>query len=286
MEELIQKARITLLGIDDELKDDSTSIYTTVLNSTNFPAPAADSTQVIDGVTFNTKAATFTGQRKNTKRMRFTLPNKMKTLNLTTRARLVIESVCLPNVMSQSYLQSKAVNNITLKLLNMPNNNIYDSTTKGRGGSTIFSTPILLNTQGFGVNYTGTVNPDLLSVAQRPRMNSDNNGNLYINTSPTRIYTFPISDDFLKNGFFEFELVYDIGNCWKNTATANTYELIPQTLNYDTDKDDFEGFMISFIIMDVDDSKELVYSEKKLLNKINRLINIDKSVTNGTNSRG
>jgi hypothetical protein len=278
MEELIQKARITLLGIDDELKDDTNSVYTTVLNSTNFTPPAVDTTVVIDGVTFITKAPTFTGQRKNTKRMRFTLPNKMKTLNLTTRARLVIEAICMPNVMSQSFLQSKAVNNITLKLLNMPNNNIYDSTTKGRGGVTIFSSPILLNTQGFGVSSTAGINPDLISLSQRPRMNSDNNGNLYINTSPTRIYTFPISDDFLKNGFFEFELIYDIGNCWKTTATNNTYELIPQTLDYTNDKDDFEAFMISFIIMDVDDSKELVYSEKKLLNKINRLINIDKTI--------
>ncbi len=36
----VQKARLTFLGIDDELKDDLTSVYTTNLNSSFFLVPA------------------------------------------------------------------------------------------------------------------------------------------------------------------------------------------------------------------------------------------------------
>jgi len=67
-----QKARITLFGIDDEEKNNADSIYTTVINSTYFPAPQADSVKTIDGVQFTTKAAVFT-TRKNTTRYEFTL---------------------------------------------------------------------------------------------------------------------------------------------------------------------------------------------------------------------
>jgi hypothetical protein len=35
----VQKARLTFLGIDDELKNDTSSFYTTNLNSSLFPAP-------------------------------------------------------------------------------------------------------------------------------------------------------------------------------------------------------------------------------------------------------
>ena len=36
----VQKARLTFLGIDDELKNDATSVYTTNINSSFFPIPA------------------------------------------------------------------------------------------------------------------------------------------------------------------------------------------------------------------------------------------------------
>jgi len=270
-----QKARLYFFGVDDELKDDETSIYTTNINSSLFPAPQADVTQVIDGTTFVTKAATFT-TRKNTKRYRFTLNNHFKSLKLTQKAKLVIESITIPNVLSQSFLQSKNVNNVVLKLMNIPNNNIWDSSGKGKGSSIIFSSPVFLNTQGYGVNYGATINPDLITAANKPRLNSDNNGKLFINTSPRNLFSFTISDDFIKNGVFEFELVYDIGNCWKNNATANRYEYIPQTLQYTTDKDDLEGFMISMIIMD-EDEDNAIYKDKKLLNKLNKLL-LDKPI--------
>jgi len=273
---MTQKARLYFFGIDDELKDDERSIYTTKLNSSLFPAPQADSTQTINGVTFITRAAGFT-ERKNTKRYKFTLNNHLKSLKLTPKAKLVIESITIPNVLSQSFLQSKTANNVVLKLMNISNHNIWDSSGKGKGSSVIFSAPILLNTQGFGVSLAATAEPDLINTTQKPRLNSDNNGYLFINSSPSSLYGFTITDDFMKIGDFQFELVYDIGNCWKNNATANQYENIPQTLNHTTDKDDLEGFMISLIVMDEED-EDKIYNDKKLLNKINRLLldNTDK----------
>jgi len=145
----------------------------------------------------------------------------------------------------------------------------------GKGSSVIFSATVKLNSQGYGITYSNTILPDLISPAFQPRLNSDNNGYLFINTSPSNLFNFTISDDFIRDGVFQFELVYDIGNCWKNLATANQYDFIPQTLNHETDKDDLEGFMISMIIMDVEDD-DMIYKDKKLLNKLNKLL-LDKT---------
>ena len=35
----VQKARLTFLGIDDELKNDASSVYSTVINSSFYPVP-------------------------------------------------------------------------------------------------------------------------------------------------------------------------------------------------------------------------------------------------------
>lgn len=266
----MKKARFMFFGIDDELKDDSSSIYTTTINSSKFPVPAPPSTFLVDLVEYSYEAVAF-ATRKNTKRYRFSINNSFKNLKLTTKAKLVIESICIPNVISQSFLQSKCVNNIVVKMLNIPNNLIWDSSSKGKGGITIFSAPVKLNTQGFGIDYDVNSDPDKLEMAQKARINTDNNGYLYLNPEPNHLFNFPISDDFLKNGIFEFEVIYDIGNCWKNTATQDSYLLVPQTLVYENDKDDLEGFQISMIILDYED-EDTIYNEKNLLNTINKVI--------------
>ena len=71
---------------------------------------------------------------------------------------------------------------------------------------------------------------------------------------------------------FEFELLYDIGNCIYNVTTENEFLYIPQTINFENDKDDFEQFMISIIVMDVEEDNDKLYNDKDLLNKINNLI--------------
>jgi hypothetical protein len=267
-----QVCRLTFLGIDDELKNDTSSVYTTNLNSSFFPVPATvaavDATEY-ESQKYGVQAVTFT-QRTNTKRMRFSLNGALNNVNLSNKAKIIIESVTIPNILSHTFKQSKSVNNIQLRLRGLSKNVSWDSTSKGKS-SLIFSCPVFFNTQGYG-DTTGTPLPDQYTAAQRPRINADNNGHLFINTSPDTLYNFNIDDSFLKNGIFEFELLYDVGNCIFNESTANRYSYVPQTINFDNDKDDFEQFMISIIIMDIEEDDDKLYNDKDLLNKINNLI--------------
>jgi hypothetical protein len=267
-----QVCRLCFLGIDDELKDDTSSVYSTNLNSSFYPVPAAVTAATAteyESQKYGVKAVTFT-QRNNTKRMRFSLNGGLNNINLSNKAKIIIESVTIPNILSHTFKQSKSVNNIQLRLRGLSKNVSWDSTSKGKS-SLIFSCPVFFNTQGYG-DTTGTPLPDQYTAAQRPRINADNNGHLFINTSPDTLYNFNIDDSFLKTGIFEFELLYDIGNCILNESTANQYSYVPQTIDFTNDKDDFEQFMISIIVMDVEEDDDKLYNEKDLLNKINHLI--------------
>jgi hypothetical protein len=51
----------------------------------------------------------------------------------------------------------------------------------------------------------------------------------------------------------------------------NEFQYVPQTINFNNDKDDFEAFQISFIVMDVEEDDKL-YDNKEMLNKINKLL--------------
>ena len=86
---LIQKARLTFLGIDDELKNDTASIYSTQINSSYYPVPAAvapAAATAVDGVRYGVEAVGFT-TRLNTKRYRYTIGGSLKNLNLTKIGR-------------------------------------------------------------------------------------------------------------------------------------------------------------------------------------------------------
>ena len=270
----VQKARLTFLGIDDELKNDTSSVYSTVINSTFYPVPAAvavSAATVYEGQQYGVKDVSnnFT-QRTNTKRMRFSLNGALNNINLSNKAKIIIESVTIPNILSHTFKQSKCVNNIQLRLRGLSKNVSWDSTSKGKS-TLIFSCPVFFNTQGYG-ETTSAYGPDLVSLSQKPRINADNNGHLFINTSPDTLYNFNIDDSFLKSGIFEFELLYDIGNCITNESTAAYFTYVPQTINFDNDKDDFEQFMISIIVMDVEEDDDKLYNDKDLLNKINHLV--------------
>ena len=267
-----QVCRMTFLGINDELKNDASSVYTTDISSSFFPIPAAITATTAteyENQKYGVKAVTFT-QRTNTKRLRFSLNGALNNINLSNKAKIIVESVTIPNILSHTFKQSKCVNNIQLRLRGLTKNISWDSTSKGKS-TLIFTTPVFFNTQGYG-DTTGTALPDQFTAAQRPRINADNNGRLFINTSPETLYNFNIDDSFLKTGIFEFELLYDIGNCIFNESTANNFSYVPQTINFDNDKDDFEQFMISIIIMDIEEDNDKLYNEKELLNKINHLI--------------
>ena len=273
----VQKARLTFLGIDDELKNDTTSVYTTDISSSFFPVPAAvnvgtgvGAASVYEDQQYGVKAVTFT-QRTNTKRMRFSLNGALNNLSLSNKAKIIIESVTIPNILSHTFKQSKCVNNIQLRLRGLSKNISWDSTSKGKS-TLIFSCPVFFNTQGFGETTGANTLPDGTVPSERPRFNADNNGHLFINTSPDTLYNFNIDDTFLKNGIFEFELLYDIGNVIKNENAYQRFFYVPQTINFDTDKDDFEQFMISIIVMDIEDDNDKLYNNEELINKINHLI--------------
>lgn len=216
MDDYIQKARFICYGIDDELKNDSSSIYSTVINSTYYAVPTAlppNLAPIVSGTRTGVEAVNFT-QRLNTKRYRFSINANFRNIDLSQNARIVLESVSIPNVINELYLQSKCINNVVLRLRGIPNHNIWDSSAKGKGGSIIFTCPLLLNTQGFGRTYDGTAtgNPDFNVPSQKARINCDNNGYLFTNPNPDKFYNFKVNDDFFKNGVLEFELIYDIGN--------------------------------------------------------------------------
>jgi hypothetical protein len=205
--------------------------------------------------------------------MKFSLNGALNNINLSNKAKIIIESVTIPNILSHTYKQSKCVNNIQLRLRGLSKNISWDSTSKGKS-TLMFSCPVLLNTQGYGETKGGALSTDLdgLALTQKPRINADNNGHLFINTSPDTLYNFSIDDSFLKSGIFEFELLYDIGNCIRNEAIENQFSYVPQTIDFDNDKDDFEQFMISIIVMDIEDDNDKLYNNEELINKINHLI--------------
>ena len=276
----VQKARLTFLGIDDELKNDASSVYSTNLNSSFYPVPAPAAVgnlvglpypaPIYAGQPYGVQAVGFT-KRTNTKRMKFSLNGALNNINLSNKAKIIIESVTIPNILSHTYKQSKFVNYIQLRLRGLSKNISWDSTSQGKS-TLIFSCPVFFNTEGYGETATNTALPDQISYNQRPRLNADNNGHIFINTSPETLYNFNIDDSFLKNGIFEFELLYDVGNVLKNEMANSRFLYVPQTINFDNDKDDFEQFMISMIIMDVEEEDDKLYNDNDLLNKINKLI--------------
>jgi hypothetical protein len=69
----VQKARLTFLGIDDELKKDTSIVSSTNLNSSFYPIPSAvaiAAAPTYERQQYRIQAVTFT-QQKNTKGVRF-----------------------------------------------------------------------------------------------------------------------------------------------------------------------------------------------------------------------
>lgn len=267
-----QVCRLTFLGIDDELKNDASSVYSTVLNSSFYPVPANAVFKVdANGAAIAAPNLEFT-TRNNTKRLRFSLNASFNDLKLSDKAKLVIESVTVPNIINMSYRQSKCVGNILLRLHGLNRANSWDSSSQKKAAPTIFTTPVKLNLQGFGnqTEAAGTNSIEGVSWTAYGKLNGDNNGNLYINPDPQQLYNFPIGDKLMDS--FEFELIYDMAFCrfvMRGQSSEDKY--IEQQLILTDDKDDLEGFQITFLVMDVDENDEL-YKDRELLNKINNLI--------------
>jgi len=276
-----QVCRLCFLGIDDELKDDTSSVYSTNLNSSFYPIPPGVDTKgnplavfKVDGngaTEHNTPLAFKI--RNNTKRLRFSLNGAFNDLKLSNKAKLVIESVTLPNIINMTFRQSKCVGNILLRLHGLNRANSWDSSSQKKAAPTIFTTPVKLNLQGFGsqTDGAGTNSPAGGSWDSFGKLNGDNNGNLYINPDPQNLYNFNIGDKLLDT--FEFEFIYDMAYCRFIMRAQNADDKpVEQQLILKDDKDDLEGFQITFIVMDVEEDDDKLYNEKDLLNKINHLI--------------
>jgi hypothetical protein len=268
-----QVCRLTFLGIDDELKNDTSSVYSTNLNSSFYPVPANAVFKVdANGAATIAPNLEFT-KRNNTKRLRFSLNGSFNDLKLSNKAKLVIESVTLPNIINMSYRQSKCVGNILLRLHGLNRANSWDSSSQKKAAPTIFTTPVKLNLQGFGnqTEAAGTNSIEGVSWTAYGKLNGDNNGNLYINPDPQQLYNFPIGDKLMNS--FEFELIYDMAFCrFVMRGQASDDKLIEQQLILTDDKDDIEAFQITFLVMDVEEDDDKLYNDKDLLNKINNLI--------------
>ena len=268
-----QVCRLCFLGIDDELKDDASSVYSTVINSSFYPVP----TNAVFKVDGNGAAEPNTNlkftQRNNTKKLRFSLNGAFNDLKLSNKAKLVIESVTLPNIINMTFRQSKCVGNILLRLHGLNRANSWDSSSQKKAAPTIFTTPVKLNLQGFGsqTDGAGTNSTAGASWVAFGKLNGDNNGNLYINPDPQNLYNFNIGDRFLDT--FEFELIYDMAYCrFVMRAQDKEDKPVEQQLILTDDKDDLEGFQITFIVMDVEEDDDKLYNDKDLLNKINHLV--------------
>ena len=266
-----QVCRLCFLGIDDELKNDASSVYSTNLNSSFYPVPANAVFKVDGNGAALVSNLAFT-QRNNTKRLRFSLNGAFNDLKLSNKAKLVIESVTLPNIINMAYRQSKCVGNILLRLHGLNRANSWDSSSQKKAAPIIFTTPVKLNLQGFG-NQTDKAANSIEGVSwdAYSKLNGDNNGNLYINPDPQNLYNFNIGDRFLD--VFEFELIYDMAYCrFVMQGQASEDKFIEQQLILNNDKDDLEGFQITFIVMDVEEEDDKLYNDKDLLNKINHLV--------------
>ena len=71
----VQKCRLSFLGIDDELKNDSSSVYSTPISSSLFPIPppvAVGTAPIYENQRYGVQAVAFT-QKINTKRFNFSL---------------------------------------------------------------------------------------------------------------------------------------------------------------------------------------------------------------------
>lgn len=140
--------------------------------------------------------------QQDTKILRFDV-NRISNIQLSQYAKIVIEAVCLPITSLDPALQTRNAPS-TLRMNNL-NTNSFDSRNKG------FNTTLI---------YT-----------------NDTNGEDFHNPNPKILYNFSIDQNFLKNGFIEFQITY-----------PNVQFAIGS----------FDRFYASFVIYDMDEEKLLL----------------------------
>ena len=155
----------------------------------------------------------------NTKRMRFKLDSNMQNIMLTNNAKIVLESAFVPDVYD------------------------WNKTNKTYGAAPINYGPNILKMKNInGSNWDSMQNSQgntTLLVVYDP--------SIVMNPNPERLYNFPIPSNFLRNGYIEFELIYNMENNSFFTITGNV-----------TNSRSFSLFTCSLVIYDVDEEELLI----------------------------
>lgn len=153
----------------------------------------------------------------NTKLLRFKLDGNIQNLQLSKNCKLVLESVFLPDLYDYDdtahtfAADEKNISNVFLRMKGI-NNDTFDSLS-ANADTLIFS------------YYTGGVT--------------------FFNPNPDKLYNFDISSNFLRNGFIDFEIIYDM----KNGENMD-----------DTNRRSLTFFQISFVIYEVNE-EELLFKD-------------------------
>ena len=164
----------------------------------------------------------------NTKTMRFKLDSNMQNILLSNNARLVLESACIPDLFDwdrtgEDWVRdaagdidpSKSDGSIIVKIKNINGNN-WDSSQKSNGNAVLFT-------------YY------------------DTNNNFFVNPDTEKLYNFSISNNFLRNGIVEFEIIYQM-------LGQQNIELQDNITNSRSIADLF----ISLVIYDIDEEELLL----------------------------
>ena len=117
----------------------------------------------------------------NTKLLKFKIDGNLQNLQLSNNCKLVLESVFLPNLndyAANAFGQKRNLGNTSLRMKNI-NNDTFDS----------------MNTYG-----------NTLIFSYNNRLDT------FFNPNPEKLYNFNVSSSFLRNGFIEFEIIYDMIN--------------------------------------------------------------------------
>jgi len=158
----------------------------------------------------------------NTKRMKFKLDGNIQNLQLSKNCKLVLESVFLPNLFD------------------------YDNTTGAFGADKRNLGNISLRMKGINNDTFDSMNANADTLI----FTYNNKIDTFFNPNPEKLYNFDISSNFLKNGYLEFEIIYDMYQ-GQNIENANIRSLT--------------FFQVSFVIFE-EDEEELLSKDTDELN--------------------
>ena len=209
-----QVCRLNFSGIDDELNLVASSYY-------------------------NTKYKLFENEEVNTKLLRFRI-NNLSDVKLSQNAKIILESLYLPAIYDND-LSIKHDPKIVLRFKNVRDSKCYDSS-NDNNSPIIFAYSVHSRQQRVVLTdtttLTGAINTYDNNVENR---HVYDNGIIFHNPSPDKLYNFTIPSTFTNNSIFEFEIIYEMNN---NTDIVMA-----------DDNAEFYKFQCSFIVCDVDEEE-------------------------------